>query len=155
VYPRWELDPRAVVSWIGAGSIAVLVLVLWFTRRRLSWAPILLVFASAVTLAPALGFVPVYPHRFSWVADHFAYLGSLPLIALAVLVADAIGRRFVPAPSRARAALALADAVLVALAARTPRSPWRARSWSRSRRARTSRRGLTTTRARCGSTRWR
>jgi len=118
VYPRWDLDPRAVIGWIAAGSIAVLVLVLWFTRRRLSWAPILLVFASAVTLAPALGFVPVYPHRFSWVADHFAYLGSLPLIALAVLVADAIGRRFVPAPSRARAALAVAGVVLVAFAAR-------------------------------------
>jgi Flp pilus assembly protein TadD len=119
VYPRWELDVRDVVGWIAAAGIAVLVLVLWFTRKRLGWAPMLLVFASAVTLAPALGFVPVYPHRFSWVADHFAYLGSLPLIALAVLVADAAGRRWIPETSRARTALAAAAAVLAVLAART------------------------------------
>jgi tetratricopeptide (TPR) repeat protein len=37
----------------------------------------------ALMLFPALGFVNVYPFRFSYVADHFQYLGSLGVIALA------------------------------------------------------------------------
>jgi protein O-mannosyl-transferase len=36
-----------------------------------------------LTVAPALGFVNVYPFRFSFVADHFQYLASLGLITLA------------------------------------------------------------------------
>jgi tetratricopeptide (TPR) repeat protein len=35
------------------------------------------------TLFPALGFVDVYPFRYSYVADHFQYLASLGLITLA------------------------------------------------------------------------
>ena len=34
-------------------------------------------------MAPALGFVNVYPFRYSFVADHFQYLASIGLITLA------------------------------------------------------------------------
>ena len=34
------------------------------------------------TLFPALGFLNVYPMRFSYVADHFQYHASIALIAL-------------------------------------------------------------------------
>lgn len=34
------------------------------------------------TLFPALGFLNVYPHRFSYVADHFQYLASIGIISL-------------------------------------------------------------------------
>jgi len=33
-----------------------------------------------LTLAPAMGFVPVYPMKFSYVADHFQYLSGVALI---------------------------------------------------------------------------
>jgi len=35
------------------------------------------------TLFPALGFVNAFPFRYSYVADHFQYLASLGIIALA------------------------------------------------------------------------
>jgi tetratricopeptide (TPR) repeat protein len=48
------------------------------------------------TLFPALGFINVFPFRYSFVADHFQYLASVGLI---VLVAAGLNRlpRFVPA----------------------------------------------------------
>src|SRR5262249_32067980 len=59
----------------------------------------------AITLGPALGFVDVYPFRFSFVADHFQYLASLGLIALFVAVAT-VGARWLPGrPSRALSAV--------------------------------------------------
>jgi len=115
VYERWDpssLDPR---RWIAPIGIVALVVALFLAKRRIGWAPILLVFVSAVTLAPALGFVPVYPHRYSWVADHFAYLGSVPLVALLVLAARSV-RHFVPETRRSRVALGVSVAVLGAYA---------------------------------------
>lgn len=110
VYERWDpgsADPR---RWIAPIGIVLLVAGLFASKRRFGWAPILLVFVSAVTLAPALGFVPVYPHRYSWVADHFAYLGSAPLIALFVLAACSLGRLV---PDARRNALARGTSVVV------------------------------------------
>lgn len=115
VYERWDpssLDPR---RWIAPIGIVALVVALFVAKRRIGWAPILFVFVSAVTLAPALGFVPVYPHRYSWVADHFAYLGSVPLIALLVLVARS-ARHFVPDSRRTAIAVAVSVVVLGAYA---------------------------------------
>jgi hypothetical protein len=82
VYPRFE--PRAgdplAYAWL-AVELAVVAL-LYRGRATIGVGPLLLVLFSAGTLAPALGFVPVFPHRYSWVADHFAYLGSLGFFAL-------------------------------------------------------------------------
>jgi len=49
----------------------------------------------AVTLSPALGFVNVFPMRYSFVADHFAYLA---IIGPLTLVAAAISR-YLPRPA--------------------------------------------------------
>jgi tetratricopeptide (TPR) repeat protein len=46
-------------------------------RRR---GPLAAFLIFAGTLFPVLGFLNVYPFRFSWVADHFQYLASLGLI---------------------------------------------------------------------------
>jgi tetratricopeptide (TPR) repeat protein len=46
----------------------------------------------AGTLSPALGFVDVYPMQFSYVADHFQYLASIPLLACAAWLI--VTRRF-------------------------------------------------------------
>jgi Flp pilus assembly protein TadD len=46
-----------------------------------------------VTLAPALGFVNVYPFKFSFVADHFQYLANIAVIAfVAAGIARGVGR---------------------------------------------------------------
>ncbi len=96
VYPRWEPHandwweylPLAVVLALFAATFVLAL------RRRLSWAPFLLLAFSAGTLFPALGFLNVYPHRFSFVADHFNYLGSLGFLVLFVAAAAIILRRF-------------------------------------------------------------
>ncbi len=115
VYPRWDPTAAEASRWIAPIGIVTLVAGLFALKRRMGWAPILLVFASAVTLAPALGFVRVYPHRYSWVADHFAYLGSIPLLVLLVLVVRAAMNAF-PSASRTRITRAASVVALAAFA---------------------------------------
>jgi tetratricopeptide (TPR) repeat protein len=63
--------------------LALAVMVgLWLARRRIGRGPLVGVLILAGGLLPALGFINVYPMRFSFVADHFQYLPSLGLIAL-------------------------------------------------------------------------
>ena len=55
---------------------------LWALRRR--WrGPLAGLLFFVGTLFPVLGFFNVYPFMFSFVADHFQYLASLGIIALA------------------------------------------------------------------------
>ena len=52
-------------------------------------------------LVPALGFVDVYPMRFSFVADHFQYHASIALLALvAAIAADVYARLSCASPDR-------------------------------------------------------
>lgn len=83
-YPRWRVD--AGVAWQYFFPVAALLLLgalLWQSRlgRRRGMLAAVLLFGG--TLFPVLGFVNVYPFVFSFVADHFQYLASLSLFALA------------------------------------------------------------------------
>ncbi len=87
VYPRWEVSAQE--WWQYGYTLAVLALLVaaWWWRTR-SRAPLAALLGYAIALAPALGFVDVYPFRFSYVADHFQYLASIAMIAF---VAGALG----------------------------------------------------------------
>jgi len=77
-YPRWKIDPAAWWQWLfPLGTLAVGVGLWWRPARRGALAGMLF---FAGTLFPVLGFLNVYPFRFSWVADHFQYLACLGLI---------------------------------------------------------------------------
>ena len=80
VYPRWQVSQAVWWQYIYPVLAAGVVGVLWLLRRRigLGWLVGVLYFVG--TLFPALGFLNVYPHRFSFVADHFQYLASLGLL---------------------------------------------------------------------------
>jgi tetratricopeptide (TPR) repeat protein len=86
VYPRWHVD--ATVWWQSVYTLALLAVVaaLWLARDRLGRGPLAAVLVFAGTLAPALGFVDVFPFRYSFVADHFQYHASMALIVLACAV---------------------------------------------------------------------
>jgi hypothetical protein len=58
------------------GWLAIAV-VLWLLRRRIGRAPLAAVLIFSGSLFPALGFINVYPMRYSFVADHFQYLASI------------------------------------------------------------------------------
>jgi tetratricopeptide (TPR) repeat protein len=89
VYPRWSIDPHDVAQWIYPAAIAAVLVQLWRLRNRIGRGPLTAVLFFIGTLFPALGFVNVYPMRYSFVADHFQYLAGIGLIVLftAILVA--------------------------------------------------------------------
>ena len=70
-YRRWTLDPHAWWQWLFPLGAVTVLLALAALRRRLGPAPLVAALYFVVTLGPALGFVDVYPMRFSFVADHF------------------------------------------------------------------------------------
>jgi len=74
-YPRWHIDPTVWWQWLfPAGLVAALAIAV----RRRAWLAAILFFIG--TLFPVLGFLNVYPFRFSWVADHFQYLACLGIV---------------------------------------------------------------------------
>ncbi len=108
IYPRWFVTAASLRQYAWVAALLGLLAVLWAGRRR-SRGPLAAVLFFLGSLFPALGFVDVYPFRYSFVADHFQYLASLGLFAL---VAGGWGR-WGAAPAGPRRRLALAPAVIV------------------------------------------
>jgi protein O-mannosyl-transferase len=101
IYPRWRIDAADAVQYLFPMAALAVLAGLWAARGRLGRGPLVAALFFAVTLAPALGFVNVYPMRYSFVADHFQYHAAIGPYALAgALLARAV------ADSRARAAIA-------------------------------------------------
>jgi tetratricopeptide (TPR) repeat protein len=69
-------------QWLFPIAAIGVVAGLWLARRRIGKGPLVAVLCFAGTLGPALGFVNVYPMRYSFVADHFQYLAGIGLIVL-------------------------------------------------------------------------
>ncbi|MGA9898567.1 MAG: tetratricopeptide repeat protein [Terriglobales bacterium] len=76
-YPRWQPDVTVWWQYLYPLGVVILVVVLWSLPRRGPLAGFL-IFSG--TLFPVLGFLNVYPFRYSFVADHFQYLASLGII---------------------------------------------------------------------------
>ena len=84
IYPRWTIDASQWWQWLFLAAGAALVLaLLWLALARRLRAPLAAALLFAGTLFPVLGFFNVYPFLFSYVADHFQYLASLAVFALA------------------------------------------------------------------------
>lgn len=89
-YPRWDVNAAVWWQWLFPIAAAALTFACWQLRDR-SRAPLAAVLIYSALLFPASGFVNVYPFRFSFVADHFAYLASLPVLTmLAVALSAAV-----------------------------------------------------------------
>jgi tetratricopeptide (TPR) repeat protein len=82
IYPRWQIDAGSLLQWLFPLAALTVIGVAWALRHRLGRGPLVALLFFGGTLVPALGFVNVYPMRFSFVADHFQYLASIGLIAL-------------------------------------------------------------------------
>jgi Flp pilus assembly protein TadD len=83
IYPRWQIDSGVWWQYLFPLAAVAVIFILWSLRRRIGKGPLAAVLFFAGTLVPALGFFDVYPMRFSFAADHFQYLASIGLIALA------------------------------------------------------------------------
>jgi tetratricopeptide (TPR) repeat protein len=92
IYPRWTISTGIWWQWLYPASVvamlAGLVTACW--RGWTGRGPLAAVLFFGGTLLPALGFFNVYPHRYSFVADHFQHLASIGIIAL---LAYAIARQ--------------------------------------------------------------
>ncbi len=82
-YPRWSIDPSIVMQYLDAAMAVGLVVGLAVTAKRIGRGVLTAVLFYGGSLLPVLGFVDVYVMRYSFVADHFAYLPSIGLITLA------------------------------------------------------------------------
>ena len=82
-YPRWAIEPAhpSAYGWLvmGIGSGAAI----YFTRRFVGRSVEVAALFYAATLSPLLGFVMLYTFRYTFVADHYQYVASIGLIALA------------------------------------------------------------------------
>ncbi|MCC6579479.1 MAG: tetratricopeptide repeat protein [Phycisphaeraceae bacterium] len=114
-YAFWPLEPGHWEQWLAPGGVALTVALLVFFRRRIGGGPAAGALYFIGTLFPALGFFNVYPMMYSYAADHFQYLASLGLIALAAGVAATLGRKL-PAWGRPAGTLPAIAAVLALMA---------------------------------------
>ena len=92
-YPRWQVDTHEWRQYLFPFALAAVVGALWFLARR-NRGPLAAALFFCGTLIPVLGFLNVYPFRFSYVADHFQYLASLGIIIPASARLALVLRRF-------------------------------------------------------------
>ena len=83
-YPRPDPNSLPAWMWVFPLAAAALLVTLVALHRRIGRGPGVAMLYYAGTLFPAMGFVNVFPHRYAFVADHFAYLSLIGPIALAV-----------------------------------------------------------------------
>ncbi|MCP4594571.1 MAG: tetratricopeptide repeat protein [bacterium] len=84
IYPRWSINPGDVWWYVPPVAVLALLVVLFVLRERIGRGSLVAALFFGGTLVPALGFIDVYPFRYSFVADHFQYLASLGPIAWVV-----------------------------------------------------------------------
>lgn len=91
-YPRWQIDPAQAWQFIFPTLVAVVGVAFLMLARKCR-GPLAAFLYFVGTLFPVLGFLNVYPFRYSWVADHFQYLASLGVIVpAAAMLTVAVAR---------------------------------------------------------------
>lgn len=117
-YPRWNIDAARWHQYLFGVAVVGFLVSLWWRRSSIGRGPIVSALFFAGTLFPALGFIDLYPMRFSFVADHFQYLASIGVIApfaagiaRITSAADGLAPRWFSLTSRAAIAFALAALV--------------------------------------------
>jgi tetratricopeptide (TPR) repeat protein len=81
-YPRWELDTGALLAWLWPITAFGLPILLFVKRKQWGVGALIAFLIYGGVLFPVLGFLNVYPMKFSFVADHFQYHASLAIYAL-------------------------------------------------------------------------
>jgi tetratricopeptide (TPR) repeat protein len=100
IYPRWQISQAVWWQYLFPATLVVLVAILVYLSRR-NRGPLAGLLFFIGTLFPVLGFLNVYPFRYSLVADHFQYLACLGIIVpVSAGIAVAAERwRFWPRPA--------------------------------------------------------
>ena len=79
VYPRWNINAEVWWQYLFPVGVLALLVILW-SLRRWSRAPLAGVLIYILLLLPSLGFLNIYFFVYSFVADHWQYLACLGII---------------------------------------------------------------------------
>ena len=72
IYPRWSINAHIWWQYLFPVAALAVIVGLYAARERFGRGPLVATLCYVGSLAPALGFIDVYPMRYSFVADHFA-----------------------------------------------------------------------------------
>jgi tetratricopeptide (TPR) repeat protein len=93
LYDRWPVNHQVARAWLAPICVLLVLAALWLGRRKLGRGPLVALLFFGGTLLPALGFVDLYPMRYSWVADHYQYLASIgPIVLAAAIVTSFVSK---------------------------------------------------------------
>ena len=84
IYPLWDIDLGDPLAWGYLIAALALGALLWFGRHRFGRGPLAGVVFFAVSLSPVLGFVDFSYMRLSLVADRYAYLAGVGVMAVLI-----------------------------------------------------------------------
>ena len=124
VYPRWEIGNVTWPGFLPLLAVMAVLLALWLKRRVWGRGWLLAFVYLLVALLPVLGLVEISFFRYSFVADHFAYLASMGPLSLAGAGVARLTGGFIPAIKLRRTAAIAGALLLLALGTE---------SWSRAR----------------------
>jgi Flp pilus assembly protein TadD len=113
IYPRWKVDAHSPLQWLPSLCALLALFLAWRVRGRVGRGPFAFLLLFGGVLFPAMGLLNVYPMRFSWVADHFAY--QAVAVAAAAVVCGAAAWPAGWSAKSTRAAAAFAGVVIVLL----------------------------------------
>ena len=116
-YPKWAINASNPLQYLPFVAAIAVLLVLLALVGKIGRAPFVAAATFVVCLFPALGFFNIYPMRWTFVADHYAYLASA---VFAVALVGGIGQFFkgsVETPSKAAVPTALSIVLLLAFGA--------------------------------------
>ena len=92
-YDRWQIDARQAWQWAFPLACSATIAAAFSLRARVGRGPLAVALLFIGCLFPALGFFDVYPFKFSFVADHFAYHAMPAFLAGMAAVAYAVSRQ--------------------------------------------------------------
>jgi protein O-mannosyl-transferase len=94
IYPRWHPDASSWWQWLFPIATLAILAALWLARKKIGRGPATAAFYFIGTLFPVLGFMSAYGMRYSFVWDHWVYLSSLGIFALAAATVAQLAKHF-------------------------------------------------------------
>lgn len=82
--PMWRVSMHDPASYLWPAVLFLALWLLWRYRGKIGRGPLVGALFYLGSIFPVLGFLNVYPMKFSWVADHFQYIASIGPICLVV-----------------------------------------------------------------------
>jgi tetratricopeptide (TPR) repeat protein len=81
-YPKWDVSSTDPWDYLPLLACIAAAVGLWYGRKNISRPIVAGILFFAATLAPLLGFVPLYTFLYTYVADHYQYVACIGLLAV-------------------------------------------------------------------------